>query len=90
MRTRKAREYYKARGLNGHGDLALHMYSGDRNTLQGVEEIIDKANAGAVEAGYKPEQFQITEVEVYTYYEDGVFESEETYEGVVEVYPEEV
>jgi len=78
-------DHYFARDKGGFGCLMLRH----DDTVEAVRAEIDEANERAVRLGYKPTQFLITHEEFYRWNdENGVFVRSETYESVVEIYPE--
>ena len=80
--------YLRAMSNAGKHSSYLQTY---QDTIEGIKQEIDEANARAVKLGYKEEQFLITCTEVYCYCEDdGTFIKKETIESAVEVYPKEV
>lgn len=77
---------YDTMAVRGH-----HRLSVRGNTLESTREEIDEANAKAIERGYNPEQWIITHIEWYVYYDDdGKFAKSEEYEQAVEVYPQSI
>ena len=76
-------EKFNALHMCGSGGLAVRG-----ETLEGIRQEIDDANERAMSRGYKEEQFIITHMEWYKYYDDeGIFLKEETIEQRIEIYP---
>lgn len=74
---------YDTIAIEGHYGLAVNG-----ETLESVRADIDRANARAIEKGYKAEQWIIIHKELYTCYDDdGNFMASEEHCHAVEVYP---
>lgn len=74
---------YDTIAIKGHYGLAVNG-----ETLESVRADIDRANARAIEKGYKAEQWIIIHKELYTCYDDdGNFMASEEHCHAVEVYP---
>jgi hypothetical protein len=99
--ARKETGFYNARALDGSHKLDIEFYRGGHpepngdtfvgnpDTLEGVKQIIDYCNRQKAVLCFPPSSWIITYVEVYEWFTDeGRFEKRETYEGIVETYPQ--